>query len=341
LTELKSVTVVIPTYKGAKWIGHTLNALRRQTFKNFDVLIVIKPSGDGTENILEDYKRSLKLTTIIQKHHGLIDALNIGFKEAKGEIVAFVDDDAIPSETWIEQIVETYEEMAVSAVAGDVISAVIKDESADSIEEKRSEVLPKYEHPIGEIGLKLWYRPLEGQENYLFYFTKAGVPHRNTALGTPHGVTQSLLGMGANMSFLRTAIKDFRFPTSMFTKHAYANEQYMGWWLWTKGHNVIFDPKIRVHHIVHGQSLGRLFHGKKIMNVESEIQLFFYRLLPHEKRLSWMYRIAYTTFRIAHCIKNMGKDRTYWYRLRGIIKGETLGLAWLISKKIKGSYSRA
>lgn len=330
--------MVILTYKRAKWIGYTLSALERQTFKNFEVIVIIKPSRDGTERIVENYKSSLKLTTEIQRRGGFIDALNIGFRKAKGEIIAFLDDDAIAFRTWLEQLVRTYKKMAVAGVAGDVISAIIRDRKTGLIEEKGSEVLPANERSIGKTGFKLWYRPLEGQEKYLFYITKSGVPHRNVACEKDRGVMKSLLGMGANMSFLRVAVEDFKFPRSMSMTTGYANEQYIGWWLWTKGHKVIFSPKIKVHHIIHGQSLGRFYKGKSLSTVESEIQLFFYRLLPYEKGLSMMHRIAYLAFRIAICVKNMGKDRTYWFRLRGIVYGNILGLAWLISRKIGGSY---
>ena len=330
--------MVIPTYKGAKWIGYTLSALERQTFKNFDVIVIIKPSRDGTERIVENYKHSLKLTMVIQKRGGFIDALNIGLRKAKGEIIAFLDDDAVPFRTWLEQLVRTYKQMRVAGVAGDVIPAIMRDGRLSLIREKGSEVLPKDEVPIGKIGLKLWYRPLEGQEKYLFYITKSGVPHRNVACEKVQGAMKSLLGMGANMSFLRTAVKDFRFSKSMSTTTGYANEQYIGWWLWAKGHNVVLNPKVKVRHIVHGQSLGRFFKGKRVLTVESEIQLFFYRLLPYEKGLSMMHRIVYLAFRTAICVKNVGKDRTYWYRLRGVIHGNILGLAWLISRKIGGSY---
>ena len=43
------VTVVIPTYKRADILPHLLSALKRQTYQNFDLVVVVKPSEDGTE----------------------------------------------------------------------------------------------------------------------------------------------------------------------------------------------------------------------------------------------------------------------------------------------------
>ena len=47
------VTVVIPTYKRADILPHLLSALKRQTYQNFDLVVVVKPSGDGTEELLK------------------------------------------------------------------------------------------------------------------------------------------------------------------------------------------------------------------------------------------------------------------------------------------------
>ena len=45
--------MVISTYKRADLLPFVLLALKRQTYKDFDVVLVVKPSGDGTEEILK------------------------------------------------------------------------------------------------------------------------------------------------------------------------------------------------------------------------------------------------------------------------------------------------
>ena len=49
---------------------------------------------------------------------GLSAARNLGIKEARGDIIAFIDDDALPFPDWAEEMVKTYEDDQVIAVTG-------------------------------------------------------------------------------------------------------------------------------------------------------------------------------------------------------------------------------
>ena len=46
------VSVAVSTYKRGKVIKYMLDGLTRQTYKNFELVIVLKPSGDETKNIM-------------------------------------------------------------------------------------------------------------------------------------------------------------------------------------------------------------------------------------------------------------------------------------------------
>jgi len=54
----------------------------------------------------------------LEENVGLLEARNAGAKAASGNVVAFIDDDAIASEYWIERLVDVYEERDVPAVGG-------------------------------------------------------------------------------------------------------------------------------------------------------------------------------------------------------------------------------
>jgi glycosyltransferase involved in cell wall biosynthesis len=51
------MSVLIPTYKRAHLIIHVLEGLKKQTYSNFEVLVVLKSSGDGTEQILKNFEK--------------------------------------------------------------------------------------------------------------------------------------------------------------------------------------------------------------------------------------------------------------------------------------------
>ena len=68
--------------------------------------------GDGVETA-HDVR-----VVCLEENVGLLDARNAGAEAASGEVVAFIDDDAIASEDWIERLVDVYEERDVPAVGG-------------------------------------------------------------------------------------------------------------------------------------------------------------------------------------------------------------------------------
>ena len=98
-----TVSVVIPTYKRAHLLPVMISALKAQTFKDFDVIMVVKPSGDGTEELLRKASvKPLDIKVVIQQTGHIVDAYFLGAKNSTGDIVAFLDDDAIPAEDWLD-----------------------------------------------------------------------------------------------------------------------------------------------------------------------------------------------------------------------------------------------
>lgn len=101
------VSVIIPTYNEEKTIGECLTSLLRQSYKNIEVIIVDDGSTDTTLQILQNFQFTIyKLQIFKQKHKGAGAARNLGAKEAKGEILVFVDADMVFKEDFIEKLVE-------------------------------------------------------------------------------------------------------------------------------------------------------------------------------------------------------------------------------------------
>lgn len=96
---MKLVSVVIPTYKRNDTLPRAINSVLNQTYKDIEVLVVDdNEPGDvysqNNLNLLSEYKDKGWVIHIRQDHHsnGAI-ARNLGIQEAKGEYVAFLDDD--------------------------------------------------------------------------------------------------------------------------------------------------------------------------------------------------------------------------------------------------------
>ena len=99
--------------------------------------------------------------------------MNLGLENAGGNIIAFIDDDAIPSTDWIQNHVEPYALPNVGGVAGNVIPVASNGKRIVPIEDASSEVIPALKPFLPTVGRRIWSCPIEGLEDYLIYISKA------------------------------------------------------------------------------------------------------------------------------------------------------------------------
>ncbi len=125
---MKSVSVVVPTFKRPSLLCQCLEALLSQEFdpSEYEVIIVDDAACDHTRRLVEQYvkRAGLKGGTIsylaVSGTHGPAAARNIGVHAACGEIIAFTDDDCIPSSGWLKAGIMAFDDEVV-AVAGQII----------------------------------------------------------------------------------------------------------------------------------------------------------------------------------------------------------------------------
>ncbi|MDE1856221.1 MAG: glycosyltransferase [Candidatus Micrarchaeota archaeon] len=90
---MPTISVVIPTLNEEKYIRIPLEALKAQTYRDFEVIIADKASKDRTREIARKYGARV----VIQKKAGISAGRNAGAKVAKGRILVFIDADTKPS----------------------------------------------------------------------------------------------------------------------------------------------------------------------------------------------------------------------------------------------------
>ena len=99
------ISVIIATYNRKDSLKETLDALSRQDFchLSYEVIVINDGSTDGTVELLEEYSvfGTIGLRFFNQQNQGPAAARNLGIQYAKGRIVAFTDDDCIPSQNWL------------------------------------------------------------------------------------------------------------------------------------------------------------------------------------------------------------------------------------------------
>ncbi|HEY7167613.1 MAG TPA: glycosyltransferase [Candidatus Binatia bacterium] len=98
------VSVVVCTYNGARTLPDCLNGLAHINYPDVEVIVVNDGSTDNTESIARDSG----FRVISTANRGLSHARNVGLKAARGEIVAYLDDDAYPDRDWLKYLAHTF-----------------------------------------------------------------------------------------------------------------------------------------------------------------------------------------------------------------------------------------
>jgi len=118
-----AVSVIIPTLNRLNMLKKVLASLKRQSTQPKEIIVVDGGSTDGTVEFLTSLGGHV--TYLRQKGKSTSNAKNCGILQSIGEIVAFLDDDAIPSDYWLEEIIKMYEiDGMVGGVGGLIIDVI-------------------------------------------------------------------------------------------------------------------------------------------------------------------------------------------------------------------------
>jgi glycosyltransferase involved in cell wall biosynthesis len=105
------ISAVICTRNRAPYLRRALQGLLRQTLppECFEILIVDNDSTDDTRDVVcTEFAAVSNLRYIAEIRPGLSRARNTGYREARGDYVAYLDDDAIPFPQWLEAILNAF-----------------------------------------------------------------------------------------------------------------------------------------------------------------------------------------------------------------------------------------
>lgn len=97
------ISVIIPCYNVAKYLGECLDSVLKQTFQDFEVICVNDGSTDKSLEILQQYaEKDARIKIIDQENKGLSEARNIALDMAQGEFIAFADSDDYYATNFLE-----------------------------------------------------------------------------------------------------------------------------------------------------------------------------------------------------------------------------------------------
>lgn len=108
---MKKVSVVLPVYNGAQFVGKSIESVLSQTYENIELIIVNDCSTDDTESVIRDYAKKDNRIKIIENstNQKLPKSLNIGFANASGDYYTWTSDDNRYKQNAIEKMVKALE----------------------------------------------------------------------------------------------------------------------------------------------------------------------------------------------------------------------------------------
>lgn len=106
------VSIVVPVYNIAPYIGECIGSIQKQTYSNLEILVVDDGSTDGSGEICARLaSRDKRIHLIRQKNAGVVTARGRGIEKASGTYIAFVDGDDWIEPDMIEGLVNRIEDM--------------------------------------------------------------------------------------------------------------------------------------------------------------------------------------------------------------------------------------
>lgn len=116
-------SVIVCTYNRGEYLKYTLESLIKQDYSKdlYEIIVVDNNSSDNTKEIANEFVGKYKeLTYELELRQGLSFARNHGIEVAKGDIVVFIDDDAIAYPDWLSNLLQPYSDEKVACVGGKI-----------------------------------------------------------------------------------------------------------------------------------------------------------------------------------------------------------------------------
>ena len=88
------ISVIIPVYNVEEYLHYAIESLEKQTYKNFEIILVNDGSTDNSGKLCDEYSEKYSNVRVFHKENGgLSDARNFGIQKAQGEFITFLDPD--------------------------------------------------------------------------------------------------------------------------------------------------------------------------------------------------------------------------------------------------------
>ncbi len=222
----KLVSIIIVNWNGKKWFKDCLGSVYKQDYKNMEVILVDNASADGSVTYVKKYFPKVKIV-INKKNLGFAQANNIGYKEATGDYVLFLNNDTKVTNNFLTELVKVLE--SDKKIGGAQSKILLMDDPTrlDSVGAFLTNTGFLYHYGIAKEDSPKYDRQID------IYSAK-----------------------GACMIFKREVLEKIKVDGEIFDSRyfAYFEETDMCHRVWLSGYRIVFAPKSIIYHKMGGTS---------------------------------------------------------------------------------------
>ena len=119
-------SIIVPTFARPKALSACLSAVVRLNYprERYEVVVVDDGGPASQQSVIDSARDQIAVLLIAQPHAGPAAARNTGAGQARGEYLAFIDDDCAPDHDWLAKIAARLTAAPASAVGGQTINAL-------------------------------------------------------------------------------------------------------------------------------------------------------------------------------------------------------------------------
>lgn len=117
---MNKYSIIIPSYNDAENLDKCLSSIRSLDFprEDFEIIVV---DNNSTDNTIELVKKYPEIIYLKEQQQGASFARNKGIKQAKGDIIIFLDSDTVVANGWLKNLVEPFKTENIGAVGGAIL----------------------------------------------------------------------------------------------------------------------------------------------------------------------------------------------------------------------------
>jgi len=155
MTDYPQISIIIPVRNRAKDLTQCLRSLSdlRYPAQRMEIIVVDDASCDGSLQAAAQFPVK---TIAVKTHRQVSYCRNLASRQAKGEILAFIDSDCVADPLWLKELIPAFRDPTVGAVGG-MVDSYFEDQALD-----------RYEKVKSSLQVSTWHKRSSDQERFFY-----------------------------------------------------------------------------------------------------------------------------------------------------------------------------